>query len=134
MSARLPSLLFRKYSRRPRTYPGPPGVSSTQAETGDKGAVTLDVFLSEVGKKALALTNQQHQTTTRVVIMLVGTEVLGQLLDASGQQSHLNLGGTGVTLMRGVFGNDLLLLFRLQGHDSPSRSRCTEHRGMFSQA
>lgn len=64
-------------------YPGPPVMSSAQAETGDKGAVTLDVFLSEVGKETLTLTNQQHEATTRVVVMLVGAEVLGQLFDTS---------------------------------------------------
>ena len=57
-----------------------------------------------------------------MVIVLVGAKMLGQLLDAGREQSNLNLRGTGVALMGRVLGDDLLLLLRLEGHDSPFRS------------
>ena len=45
--------------------------------------------------------------------MLVGTQVIGQLVDTGGQDSNLNLGRTGVALVSCVLQDNLGLLFLL---------------------
>ena len=47
--------------------------------------------------------------------MLVGTQMLGQLVDTSGQDSDLNLGGAGIAFVSSVVQDNLGLLF-LQNH------------------
>ena len=54
-----------------------------------------------------------------MVVVLVHLEVLGEVGDALGEHRHLDLGGTGVALMRGVLGHDLLLHGGVEGHGSP---------------
>ena len=53
-----------------------------------------------------------------MVILVVGTQVIGQVVDALGQNSDLNLGGAGVALVHCVFLNDCGLFFfqHLQFH------------------
>ena len=55
-----------------------------------------------------------EQTAAAVVVLLVGLQMLGQAVDAVGQNGDLYLRGTGVTLVDGVLGNDCLLF--LVGH------------------
>ena len=69
--------------------------SAAQAETLDERTVTLDVDVSQVTQQAATTADQQQQATTGVVVVRVGLEVLGQILDAAGQQRDLHLGGTG---------------------------------------
>ena len=45
--------------------------------------------------------------------MLVGTQVIGQLVDASGQDGNLDLGGAGIALVSSVLQDNLGLLFLL---------------------
>src|SRR5699024_12611537 len=66
--------------------------SPADAETLDQRAVALDVDALQVLQEALALTDQQHQTTTGVVIVLVGLEVLGQVVDPMREERDLDLG------------------------------------------
>ena len=67
-----------------------------QTQLSDQGTVTVDVLLLQVSQHRTALTNHLQQTAARVVILLVYLQVLGQLLDAGGQDCNLNLRGTGV--------------------------------------
>ena len=83
---------------------------ATQAQAGDQVAVTVNIVGSEVLQKALAATNEKQQTTTRVVIVLVLLEVLGELLDADGQQCNLSLRRTGVSGVQAVLCKDFFLL------------------------
>ena len=66
----------------------------TQTQGCDQSTVTLDVLLLEVGQQIAAAANHLHQTTAAVVIVRVLLQVLVQLVDVSGQQSDLNLGGS----------------------------------------
>ena len=83
---------------------------SAQTQTLDQGAVTVDVNALEVIKHTTTVADHQQQTTTGVVIVLVLLEVLGQISDALGEQSNLDLRGAGVTLV-GCVGLDDFLLF-----------------------
>ncbi len=85
---------------------------STETETLNQGTVTVDVDALEVIKHTTTVTDHEQQTTTGVVVVLVLLEVLGQVGDTLGQQSHLDLGGTGVTFVRRVLVDNLLLFSR----------------------
>lgn len=55
------------------------------------------------------LADQDQQATTRVVVVLVELEVLGQVRDPAGEHGDLDLGGAGVALLLAELGDDLLL-------------------------
>ena len=82
---------------------------STQAEALNERTVAGDVGLAQVGKHATTATNQGHQATAGVVVVLVSLQVLGQVEDAPRKHSNLNLGGTGVPFGTSEFPNDFLL-------------------------
>mgnify|MGYP001827791773 FL=1 len=65
---------------------------SAQAESTDQLSITLDVFTLEVVEQATSLADHHQQAPPAVVVMFVGTEVLGQVIDTITQQGHLDLG------------------------------------------
>ena len=54
-----------------------------------------------------------------MIVLLMGLEVLGKVVDALGEKSDLNLGGTGIALMKGKPGDDLVLAFFFQYKEPP---------------
>ena len=74
----------------------------TQTQFLDDGAVTVDILLHQVVEKVTAMTDHLEQATTGVVVLFVHLQVLGQIVDAAGQDRDLNFGRTGVTLVSGV--------------------------------
>src|SRR5690606_7304009 len=70
---------------------------ATQTEALNERTVTVDVDVLQVTQHAATLADEQQQATTRVVVVLVRLEVLGQVLNALREHCNLNLGGTGVT-------------------------------------
>ena len=62
------------------------------AQSLDELTVLDDVVLLDVGEKTTTTANEHEQATTGVEVLLVGLHVLGQLLDALGQDGDLNLG------------------------------------------
>ena len=72
----------------------------TDAQLGNDSTVTLDVLSHQIVQHLAALTDHLQQATTGVVVLLVDLQVLGQLVDASGQNGDLNLGRTGVSGVR----------------------------------
>ena len=65
----------------------------------DDGAIAVDVLLGQVVQQAAALADHHEKAAAGVVVVLVLTQMLGQLVDAGGQDRDLDLGGTGVALM-----------------------------------
>jgi hypothetical protein len=86
--------------RRPR------GVLLAEVEIADERAVTLDVAVLEVVEKTAALTDELQETTAAMVVLLVGLKVFREVGDALGEQSDLDLGGTGVGLATAVSGDN----------------------------
>ena len=80
-----------------------------QTQLGNQSTIALDIGGLQVLQQAAALDNQQQQTTTGEESLLVNVQVLVQLLDTSGQQCNLNLGGTGVALVTAVLCDNLCL-------------------------
>ena len=87
---------------------------------GDQGAVPLNVLLGQIVQKAAALTDHLVQAATAVVIVGMNLQVLGELIDPLGEDSHLNLGGSGVSGMGAVgLDNGGLLIFLHHGFVPP---------------
>src|SRR6478752_10500073 len=82
-------------------------VLAAEAELGDQGAVALEVGALEVTEQAAALADQHQQAAARVVVLAVLTQVLGELVDALGEQRDLDLGGSGVGAVAAELGDDL---------------------------
>ena len=85
--------------RKGRRFSSPRGILLTDTQLGDQSTVTVDVLLCQIIQHLAALTNHHQQTTAGVVVMLVYTQVIGQLVDAGGQDSDLDFGRTGVALI-----------------------------------
>ena len=61
------------------------------------------------------MTDHLEQTTVGMEVLGVLLHVLGQAVDAVGENSDLNFGGTGVALVGRVLSDDLVLFF-LENH------------------
>src|SRR5699024_1731460 len=72
-----------------------------QTQFSDQSAVTVDVLLLQIGKQVAAAADHLEQAAAAVVVVLVALQVLGQVVDARGQQRDLDLRGTGVALVQG---------------------------------
>ena len=83
----------------------------TQAELRNQGAIALDVLLLQVSQKVAAAANHLQQAAAAVMIVLVGLQVLGEVVDARRQQRNLHLGGTGVRVMHTGGSDDILFVF-----------------------
>src|SRR4029077_18710808 len=98
-----------------------PVCSAAAAELGDQLAVGLEIGARQVVEQAAPPPHERQQPASRVVILLVKPQVLGQLVDARRQQRDLNLGGAGVLLVAAEFAHDLELALAGQRHRlSPS--------------
>src|SRR5690554_5269172 len=82
-------------------------VSAPQAQLGDEGPVPLHVLTTQVVEETAALADHQQQAAPAVVVVLVGSKMLGEVVDSLGEQGDLDLGGSGVALVGAEFGNDL---------------------------
>ena len=85
----------------------------SQTQFLDKRTVTGDILGSEVFQQVSSLTNHTEKTAVAVEVLLVDLQMLGQGVDTVGQNGYLYLGRTGITLVRLVLVNDLLLDFLL---------------------
>src|SRR5579884_102752 len=89
---------------------------AAQAELLDEGAVALEVVLLQIVQEAAAPPDELEQPAPRVVVVLVRSQVLGQVVDPLGQHRDLYLRRAGVGLAAAVLRDDLLLCFLGQGH------------------
>ena len=87
----------------------------TEGDTGS-AEVQVAIDLRQVVKKATTLRDHLEQAAARVVVLLVGLEVLGEVGDAFRKDRDLDLGRTGVALGAGVVGDDFVLAFSSDRH------------------
>ena len=88
----------------------------TQAQALDQRLVALGIGLLEVGQQAATLVHHLEQSATRMMILVVVGEMLGQVLDARGQQGDLYFRRAGIVLATTVVGDDLAGLFDWERH------------------
>jgi hypothetical protein len=84
------------------------------AELRDDFAVAVRIALFEVVEEAAALADQHQKTAAGAVVLLVGLEVLCQLANALAEERNLDLGASGVRVVRTKLVNDVCLLYRFQ--------------------
>lgn len=82
------------------------GKLPSQPETCDQSTVSLYVLLSQIVEQSAAFADQHQQPSSAVVIMLVFTQMLGQMVDPLGHQRDLDLRRTGVTVVMSELFND----------------------------
>src|SRR5689334_2536825 len=89
---------------------------AAEPEPSDDGSVARVVLLDQVGKKTTALADELEEAASRMVVLGKAPKMLGQPLDPLGQERDLDLRRTGVTVLGGVPGDDLLLLLPRERH------------------
>src|SRR3989304_1860276 len=79
-----------------QTPPPPSSLLAADAPSLGERQIGGGVHAPDVGQVTPALTNQAQQTAPRRLVVLVGTQVIGQLFDAPRKDGDLDFGGTGV--------------------------------------
>ncbi len=92
------------------------GLNFTNAEFLDKSTVAHNILVAEVCLEASPLSDQHEQSTSAVVVFLVGANVIGDLLDSRLHDCDLNFRRTGIPGCGGVSCDDLCFLIWTQGH------------------
>src|SRR3954470_4847261 len=90
--------------------------SSAQAELADERAVALEVPLLQVVEQPPALADEHEQAAARVVVLLVLAQVLGEVVDALGEQGDLDAGIARVLGVVAELGDQLGLALLGQRH------------------
>jgi hypothetical protein len=99
--------LWRSWGYLPKSHKiGVP--SATQAQLGYQSSIPIDVLAAKIIQQAPSLPDQHQQAPATVVVVAVGAEMVGKVVDPLGEQSHLNLGRAGVTIVLAEFLDDLL--------------------------
>jgi len=95
---------------------GPQGFLATRlsadAQIVDDGTVALNVVAAHIIEQSAAAPDQHQQTATRMVILLVNLQVLGEVLDAMGEQADLNFRTSRVGVMQFVLLDQLFFVLR----------------------
>src|SRR5258706_6501193 len=89
---------------------------AAQPERGDQSAIALWIGPVEILEHAAALADHLEQAAARVVVVLVGGQVLSEILDAARQDGDLHLRRAGIPFVGLILRDDLRLVFRLQRH------------------
>src|SRR4029453_815099 len=95
------------------------GSLPAQDELLDEGAVSLDVLSLEVVEETPSLAPELEEPTAGIVVLRVRPQMLGQVVDPSGEEGNLSLCRTSVGSTPTVFLDDLQLDFLGEAHASP---------------
>src|SRR5260370_4318659 len=90
--------------------------SPADSELVDDGAVALGVLALEVLEKAPALADEHQETPSGVVILGVLLEVIGEAVDALGEERDLHLGRPRIAFVDAELLDQALLLVDGQWH------------------
>ena len=107
---------------RARDDPRPPSRGKkllSQTQLLNDLAVTLDVLLRQVAEEVLSVAYHLLKTSLGMEILGVLLQMLGEVVDALGEDRDLHLGRAGVALIDLIGLNEVLLGFFLHGF-SPS--------------
>src|SRR6186997_5559 len=89
-----------------------------EAELADQVGVALRVILLEVIKKAAALVDHHQEAAPAMIVLGVALEMLGQGLDAVGEDGDLDFGRTRIVLAAAMFLRQRSLALRGNRHRS----------------
>src|SRR4051812_11691742 len=91
----------RTYAKRPAS--GPLQWLLPEAELGDEAGIALFVLAAQIVEQRATLVDEHQEPAARMVVLGVGLEVAGQVVDALGEDRDLNFGRTGVALALRMF-------------------------------
>jgi hypothetical protein len=74
----------------------------SQSKVGDDLSVTLDIGAPEVIQKAATTSYHLQEPATAVMILRVGSEVVGEVVDSCREKGDLNFGRSAVVFMSAV--------------------------------
>jgi hypothetical protein len=83
---------------------------------GNCCAVPFDVLARQVRQEPTPLPDEFEKPPPRVEVMLMLAQVIRESVDSLGEEGNLNLGRTGIIIMRAKLGDDGLFLFALESH------------------
>jgi hypothetical protein len=89
-----------------------------QAEAIDDVTIAVDILLADVLQKRRSRANHLEEASPGGMVLAMGLEVLGELVDPCGQNGDLDLGGTSVSLVCLVLFHYCGLTF-LRQHTAP---------------
>ena len=89
------------------------------AESRDDALVTIKVLALEVVQQPAAFADHLDQSEARVIVLRVRPEVIGQLLDALGEDSDLDFRGACVRIVGSVIVDEVRLASEIEGHRQP---------------
>src|SRR5208337_2505326 len=92
--------------------------SATNAETLDQTLVARLVVLLDVVEQRTALRHHLEKTATRMVVLHVGLEMIGQVGDALGEDRNLHFRRTGVAGLQRIVFNERGLALGSDRHRS----------------
>src|SRR5215218_7986082 len=113
------------------------------AEAADQLRVARRILRLQVIEQPAALADEHQQSTAGVVVLRVGLEMLGQVIDTLAENRNLHLGRPGVALVRLVVPDDLGFLVSGQcqlatlhvrprrRHTPPGRRKSLEDLGFY---
>src|SRR4051812_4699781 len=98
--------------------------SLAKAELRDEVGVALRIFLAEVIEQRPALVDHHQEAAPAMVVLGMALEMVGQRLDAAGQDRDLDFGRTRIVLGAGMFLDHFLLALGGNRHRvTPIRSK-----------
>ena len=77
-----------------------------ESELGDQRSIPLDILATQVIEEATSLTDHHQEAATTVMVVLVVSQMLGEVADSLREQSNLDLGGPCVALVCAELGNN----------------------------
>jgi hypothetical protein len=88
-----------------------------QVQAFGDSQITGIVNLAQVGQHAAALPNELEQSTPAGLIFLVDPKMIGQLLNAAGEDGDLYFRGAGIRIMAMIVRDQFCLKFFREWHD-----------------
>src|SRR5262245_60835195 len=89
---------------------------AAQSEVGDQFHVALVLGAGQVVEQAAAMPNHLEQSTARVIVVLVGAQVLRKGVDAPGEQCDLDVSRSSVAVVEPMLFDRLGSLGLSKGH------------------
>ncbi len=75
---------------------------TAQTETANQAMIRFDVAAFQIIEHTSALRDHLEQAAPRMIIFLVGSEMVGQFVDAPREQCDLHLRRSGIALMGAI--------------------------------
>ena len=85
---------------------------AANSKTCDEIAIAIYIVVPGVIEQAAASTDELHESSTRVVVTFVQSQVLGKVIDTFSQNRDLNLGRARISVVKSIFSDRC----RLVGH------------------